>query len=380
MAFLSTLRSRQRLVLLYAGVLSAAAGGVVCVLPGHAIGIAIMAAIALVWAWIIATVVGKRIRERLHELREATDALAGGKPVGSFRTLTNDDCLKLSASVERLSCRLGRLVEEQEELRQRLGRSEKLAVIGELAATVAHEVNNPLDGLQNSLRIFRRRAGDDPQALQLLDMMEQGLARIETTVRRLLSMSRDEPINPRPMAAEAIIDDAVIFVQPRLNRYGIQLVRDFSLEQVTVVADSVQMTQVLINLMINAADAMKDAGGRLTVRCQHADVNGKVWLDVIDTGCGIDEHHLPHIFEPFYSTKTKDAGTGLGLSVAARVVEAHGGRIEVQTESGKGTCFRMELPAASRERHELPKVTREAAAIPVNRGTVRVGPVSTESV
>jgi signal transduction histidine kinase len=360
--------------------MSAAAAGLVCALPGQAFGIALMAAIGLLSAWTIARLASKRIRRRLHELREATDALSGDKLLHPIHALPNDDCLKLSTSLERLSSRLARMLEERDQLRQRLGRSEKLAVIGELSATVAHEVNNPLDGLQNSIRIIRRRAADDPQTRQLLDMMEQGLARIETTVRRLLSMSRDEPIKPKPTPVEAIIDDAVLFVQPRLNRYGIRLVRDFSLEPVIVHADGVHMAQVLINLMINAADAMKETGGQLTVSCQHADVDGKARLNVVDTGCGIEEHHLPHIFEPFYSTKTNGTGTGLGLSVVARVVEAHGGRIEVQTEPGKGTCFCIELPATAVPGNELPRATREASAIPINRSGVRVSAVPTESI
>ncbi len=370
------LRSRQRLLLLYAGITSAAAVVIACALPGQTLGVVCMAVVGAGSAWLVARLGVGRLRRRLHALREVTDALGRGALIEHLESLPNDDCVKLAESVDRLAAQVRRIVEEREQLRQRLTRSEKLAVIGELAATVAHEVNNPLDGLQNSIRIIRRRAGGDPQTRELLAMMEQGLARIEKTVRRLLSMSRDEPIQPVPTPAEDIVDDAVMFVQPRLNRYGIRLVRDFALEPVVVQADGVHMAQVLINLMINAADAMKDTGGQLTVRCRRADVPGKAWLEVIDTGCGIEARHLPHIFEPFYSTKGKGAGTGLGLSVVARVVEAHHGRIDVRTAPGEGTCFRLELPAVVPAPDDsLLEAKREEASVHGAR-PVRVGAVS----
>jgi signal transduction histidine kinase len=364
MHFVSNLRSRQRLLFLYVGITSAAAIVLACALPGQAIGIGCMAVVGVGSAWLVARLGVGQLRRRLHALREVTDSLSRGALIEHMESLPNDDFVKLAESVDRLAAQVRRMVEEQEQLRQRLTRSEKLAVIGELAATVAHEVNNPLDGLQNSIRIIRRRAGGDAQTRELLVMMEQGLARIEKTVRRLLSMSRDEPIQPVPTHAEDIVDDAVMFVQPRLNRYGIRLVRDFSLEPVVVDADGVHMAQVLINLMINAADAMKETGGQLTVRCRPADVPAKAWLEVIDTGCGIEARHLPHIFEPFYSTKGKGAGTGLGLSVVARVVEAHHGRIEVRTAPGEGTCFCLELPAVVPVQEDpLLQAKREEASV-----------------
>lgn len=342
-------------MLLHAALMVVAAGGLLYARPDRATCILVMGLVALASAWLMAELGSRRIRRRLHELRQATDALSCGRLLESAGDLQNDECHKLCESVNRLAAQIRSMVEERDQLRRQLSRSEKLAVIGELAAVVAHEVNNPLDGLQNSIRIIRRKAGNDPGTRELLEMMEQGLARIENTVRRLLSMSRDEPIHPAPTPVEDIVDDAVMFVQPRLNRYGIQLVRDFSLEPVVVRADEVHMAQCLINLMINAADAMGSTGGTLTVRCRLADEAGKAWIEVADTGCGIEEQHLAHVFEPFYSTKGSGSGTGLGLAVVARVVEAHHGRIDVQTRPGEGTCFRIELPAA-----EVPAVQERA--------------------
>lgn len=348
MSLLTHPRARQRLLLVYAGIIAVAGAMLCCALPQQRAGIVVMGAVGLAAAWTIAQVGSHRIRRRLHSLREATDALGEGHLLEHIDHLPNDDFTKLAESVDRIAGQLRELVAEQDRLRQRLSRSEKLAVIGELAATVAHEVNNPLDGLQNSINILRRNPGNSPQIRKLLDMMEAGLSRIEVTVRRLLSMSRDEPIHPVPTRVDEIVEEAVMFVQPRLNRYGIQLVFDFSPEPVLALADHVHMAQVLINLMINAADAMRDRGGTLTVRCRAGggDRSGVVRVEVADTGTGIEPQHLPRIFEPFYSTKGKGAGTGLGLAVVARIIEAHHGRIEVQTKPGEGTCFLIELPAA----------------------------------
>lgn len=274
------------------------------------------------------------------------DALARGDLATCIDHPPDDDFLKLSDSVERVLNQLRENCREHERLRRQLTHSEKLALIGELAATVAHEVNNPLDGLQNSIRILRRGVDNPDQVRQLLDLMENGLYRIEMIMRRLLTMSRNEPLSPEPTRIETIVDDALMFAQPKLNRRRVELIRDLPESLPFAMADRLQMAQVLINLMINAADAMPN-GGKLTIRCRSGDYGRTLLLDVIDTGSGIAPEHLPHIFEPFYTTKSKGGGTGLGLAVVSRVVQAHGGSVEVESEMGKGTRFRISLPAVT---------------------------------
>ena len=341
--FRPRLRWRQRLLLSYVAVVAAVGGMLWCMLPAQRAATTIMAAVGLGAAWLIAGLGNRRIRRRLHELREAADALGGGDLARRIHSLPNDDFTKISESVDRLALQLREMSEEQARLRQSLSRSEKLAVIGELAATVAHEINNPLDGLQNCTKILRRPNRPPGQCEQLLDMMESGLHRMELIVRRLLSMSRDEPIALAPTSLQAVCEDAAFFAAPRLNRHGVKLVRDFPVEPLIVQADAQHLAQALLNLMINAADAMVE-GGTLTVRGR-ADGGGRVTLDVIDTGSGVEPAHLPHIFEPFYSTKPGGRGTGLGLSVVARIVAAHQGTIDVRSEPGLGTTFSISLPA-----------------------------------
>ena len=312
-----------------------------------------MLSASIVTAWIVGRWLTWSLRRRVRELREATDAVNRGDLDRRLDTLAQDDFVKLGEALDRMVQQLRETVREREHLQQRLTRSEKLALIGELAAGVAHEINNPLDGLQNSTRIIRKHLpavekGDAAaldQTRQLLDLMETGLYRIEMIVRRLLTMARDEPVCAVATRIDEVVNDAVHFVRPKLDRNGVKLVSDAPSQPVFAQADRGQLVQVLINLMINAADAMPQ-GGELTVTHRSADDGRRVALEVSDTGEGIAAEHLPHIFEPFYTTKDRGAGTGLGLSVAARIIEAHGGSIDVTSKRGQGTCFRIELPGA----------------------------------
>ena len=323
----------------------AVAIGALCIWPGHYCGIVVMLAGGLGAAWLVAHLTTRYLRQRVREMRETTDAIGEGDLTRQVSRLPHDDFIKLAESLNRLVGQLRETVREQDRLRERLTRSEKLALIGELAAIVAHEINNPLDGLQNSTRIIRRNLDDEVQTRQLLDLMEAALYRIEMIVRRLLAMSRDEPVNLVPTRLDEIINDSVLFVRPRLDRQSIEWVCDTPDRPVSVRADRVQLAEVLINLMINAADAMP-TGGKLILRYRLADEDRRVIIEVSDTGQGIDSAQLAHIFDPFYTTKEKGSGTGLGLTVAARIIEAHGGSIDVTSEPGRGTRFCITLPGA----------------------------------
>lgn len=338
---------RQRFFLVYVAVLGTAVIVLATALPGHTWAILATASVAVAVAWAVLRVGDRRLRHRLRDLRETTDAISCGDFQRRIEPLPNDDFVKLAEALDRMAAQLRARIEEEDRLRRQLTRSEKLALIGELAATVAHEINNPLDGLQASTRIIRRDLDNVEQVHQLLDLMDAGLHRIEMIVRRLLTMSRDDPVNLVPVRVDDILDDAVVFVQPRLQRYGIELVRDFPDDPVSIMADPIQFAQALVNLMINAADSMR-RGGTLTVRCRARQQGRHAVLEVIDTGEGIPEEHRPHIFEPFYTTKSR-GGTGLGLAIVARIVEAHEGRIEVDTEVGRGTRFRITLARATPE-------------------------------
>jgi signal transduction histidine kinase len=337
---------RRRIVASYTALASLAAVVALYIWPSQWPAIVAMLVAGILSAWLLTHMATRIVRRRLHDLREMTEAATQVDPAQEVHIQPNGDFLKLAASVDRLASQLRDTTREQDRLQRQLTRSEKLALIGELAATVAHEINNPLDGLQNSIRIIRRDPANAAQVGQLLNLMENGLHRMEMIVRRLLTMSRDEPVHAAPTRIDEIFEEAAAFVRPRLDRGHVEVICDFPETPVTILADRGQFVQVLINLMVNAADAMP-SGGTLTVCGRAVDQGRRATLTISDTGTGISETVLPRIFDPFFTTKAQGAGTGLGLAVVARIVEAHQGKIEVSSEPGHGTRFSIEMPAAN---------------------------------
>ncbi len=238
----------------------------------------------------------------------------------------------LEAMVEERTCEL-RSAQEQ------LIQSEKLAALGRLAAGIAHEVNNPLQPILNTLEVAIEDIGNsqpvDPQSLRIA---EQEVQRIKGIVARLLDFSRPSTGEMIPVSLPALVDEVVLLTQKQLERMHIRVFR--SLREVPpIYGTPAQLKQVLLNLVLNAAQSMAE-GGDLTIEV-YPEGQGVV-LAVSDTGTGIDDESVNRIFEPFYSTKSD--GTGLGLSVTYGIVQGHGGTIRVHSEVGEGSQFTVWLP------------------------------------
>lgn len=336
---------RQRVLCCYGSLVGLSAAVAFALWPSHWRAILSVLAGATLAGWSARCLATRHLRDSLGKLRQTTDALSRGDLRRPIDDTARQDFVKLAGSLDRLIDHLHQLVEEREQLRRQLTRSEKLALIGELTAALAHEINNPLDGLQNCTRIIRRDPTNIEQTRKLLDLMEEGLYRIEMSLRRMMSMARDAPVTLIDIQIEDVIRDALLVVQPRLDRNQIVLVHESPDPHLRVLADRAQLTQALINLLINAADAMP-GGGRITLRHGTCGEGSHVDLEIIDTGQGIPPDVLPHIFEPFYTTKDGGSGTGLGLAITARIIEAHGGTIGVASQPGRGTCFTLTLQAA----------------------------------
>ena len=228
-----------------------------------------------------------------------------------------------------------RLLEEQ--LRQ----AQKMEAVGHLAGGVAHDFNNLLQVIASRAHLFLSQSRDPEQAVALLRELEQHIGRGAALTRQLLLFSRRETTKREPLDLNDAVRDATEILL-RLLRANISLAAELASEPLPVEADRGQLQQVLMNLTLNAADAMPD-GGRLVIRTA-ARGAAEVCLTVEDTGHGIPMEIRHRIFEPFFTTKEPGQGTGLGLSVVHGAVASHGGRIEVESTVGKGTTFRVVLP------------------------------------
>jgi len=244
---------------------------------------------------------------------------------------------------------VGRLRElERRRLEQALFDSEKLAATGRLAASIAHEINNPLEAIQNALYLLVKRIPDDDPNARFLGIAMKETERMSRILRQMLGFYRPAA-DLAPTDLNALIDEAEALVAKRLRERDVKIERRLEPSLPKVMASADQIKQVILNLVLNSAEAMPQ-GGVITVATEsHRDAasgfirTDAVQVQVSDTGPGIPEEHLPHIFEPFFSTKG-EKGTGLGLWVSLGIAQSHGGRLQVRNRAGGGTIFSMTLP------------------------------------
>jgi two-component system NtrC family sensor kinase len=247
----------------------------------------------------------------------------------------------LSAAYQKLSEYTQRLKENQEQLIQ----AEKLTSLGQMAASIAHEVNNPLSGVLVYTQLLTRRLRSDKLtkdvALENLAKMEAELNRSTKLIRNLLDFARQSPPTLWEVDINEIVSRAFDLAAHSAELQHIQVTKELSPAIPKIVADFDQLQQVCLNLIINAIQAMPE-GGKLTIRTS-IDNDRQVKIEVQDTGCGISPENMSKLFTPFFSTKGKK-GVGLGLAVAYGIVQRHHGRIEVQSKVGEGTTFTIYLP------------------------------------
>jgi two-component system sensor histidine kinase AtoS len=232
------------------------------------------------------------------------------------------------------------------QLEDRLRRSDRLAAVGELAAGLAHEIKNPLTALLTFSRHLSRRFEDPEFRQKFQTVVPRELERINVIVERLLELARPAPLTFKPLRLPALLERVLELYGDRLEAQSVHVARSCARDVPAVWADAEALYRALVNLVANALDAMP-RGGRLTLRVGWSDtetraVGRRVALEVEDTGAGINPDDLDRIFNPFFSTK--EGGTGLGLALTQKIVEDHGGSIDVRGGSGTGAVFRIVLP------------------------------------
>jgi signal transduction histidine kinase len=251
---------------------------------------------------------------------------------------------------ESLRQTLERQQQRDVELSSRLHHTERLASLGQLAAGLAHEIKNPLAGIQGALELLRDETKDD-STRHLHDEMLGELKRVHGILQRLLESGRPAPLRPARLDVARLLADVAELLAPSLRRRQVELAVETAEGLPTIHADAAKIRQVLVNLIQNAGEAMLERGGHVTVRASGFDGDAgeparadspAVVIAVEDDGPGIPPELAASLFQPFFTTKF--SGTGLGLSISKSLIEQHGGRIEFDSIPGRGTTFLIFLP------------------------------------
>jgi two-component system, NtrC family, sensor kinase len=321
--------------------------------------------IVAVFSWLFVwEVVGKPIKA----LKSGTDYLSRGElgyqinvrsqdEVGDLAHSFNGMSLQLRAANEEivrwamtLEDRVEQKTKDLQSAHDHMLHVEKMASLGKMAAVVAHEVNNPLSGILTYAKLLRKWVGSGQtehekrdEAMQCLDLIATESRRCGDLIKNLLTLSRTAPMNVQSTDLNAVVDRSLLLVRHQLELGGIEVQPKLAKDLPSVHCDPAQIEQVLIALIMNARDAMP-RGGNLWLETALTTDESEIEIRVRDDGTGIAPDVLPHVFEPFLTTKESGHGVGLGLAIARGIVEGHNGRIEVRSEFGKGTTFIVTLP------------------------------------
>jgi two-component system NtrC family sensor kinase len=320
-----------------------------------------MSAVSVIFIWWV-------VHRPIKELIQGTQKVARGDldyrlPVrsgdelgilaSSFNKMTEDLSgahSELTGWAHTLEERVEQKTRELRRAHEHVLQSEKMASIGKLAAVVAHEINNPLSGILTYTKLLQKwldrgewDAARREEVSSLLELIASESCRCGEIVKNLLTFARAAPMHMEWADLKTVVDRVVRLVQHQAKLANIQLQLDWAGEIPPVHCDPATVEQVLLALVMNANDAMP-RGGNLWLRMRALPQKGEVQLQVQDDGAGIPPDVLPHLFETFFTTKERGRGVGLGLAISRSIVERYGGRIEVQSELGRGTTFTVTLP------------------------------------
>ena len=238
-------------------------------------------------------------------------------------------------------------ITEKLKLETQLLYSARLAAMGELSSQIAHEINNPIAGIQCCLSLLVDEIKEDNPKRKFLDMTQKEVDRIEKLIQKMRTFYKPSSDTMAPTDVNALIKDMLLFLNQQLQACNIIIQTDLKTNLPKILATEDQIRQVFLNLINNVRDAMPNGGSlAITTSTVNRDTKNYVRIQFGDNGCGIPEEHLPKIFDPFFSTKSESGGSGLGLSISYSIIQRHKGTIRVKSTLGKGTTFIIELPCS----------------------------------
>lgn len=317
---------------------------------------------------IVGLLIWHQVLTPIRALSAGTKAIAGGDLEYSIQFKRKDELGELAVSFNQmvrqlrkarneittwsntLQDRVEKKTRELTQIQTHLVHVEKMASLGKLAATVAHELNNPLAGILNYSRLTDRRLSKGQLSPETITSMREDMTMISdeaircgNIVKNLLLFSKREMEEFSEQDMEKIIKHCLMLIQHHLQLHHIELVKEIPETPVTSTCDGARLQQALLALLVNAVEAMSgNEGGTLTVSLYTEEEY--VCIAIKDTGCGIPEDKINHIFEPFYSGKKEGYGVGLGLSVAYGIIQSHKGQLDVSSVEGQGTTFIVRIP------------------------------------
>ncbi len=314
----------------------------------------------IVLSFLLSLLLTRVVNRPVNKLLAATKTAAHGNLDQTVSIRSHDELGELSESfnnmiselkrsrdaIEEWTQTLERRVQERtQELQQvqdQLVRAGKMAALGELAAGVAHEINNPLTGVLTFSSLLLKKVDEAHPLKKDLENIVQQTTRCRNIVRGLLDFARQRKPDKKDWDIHTLLDRTVTLVENQARFQNIKIVKEFKTGIPMLFVDGDQIQQVFMNIIINAADAMAGDGGTLTIKTNNKD--GTAEVSFTDTGCGMTKENLSKLFAPFFTTKEIGKGTGLGLAISYGIIQSHGGDIEVESQVEKGSTFRIKLP------------------------------------
>jgi two-component system NtrC family sensor kinase len=293
--------------------------------------------------------ISRRISVPIRQLVSASRAVAQGNLDAQVEIMTSDELQVLAESFNAMALALKKRDEQLRDFAtQKIMESERLALIGQLSANVAHELNNPLQGIVTYSHLLLEELPGDAPAVASAEKIVGQANRCRDIIRGLLDFSRQRKPDKTLSDVNAVLEECISLLENQALFHNIHITNDLQADLPLTVVDPSQIERVFMNIIINAAEAMEGSGA-LVLRSRYDAVKDAIEIDITDNGQGISEENLDRIFDPFFTTKDVGHGTGLGLAISYGIVKRHRGTISVESEIGKGTTFSIGLPVITVE-------------------------------
>mgnify|MGYP000377392221 CR=1 FL=1 len=289
--------------------------------------------------------ISRRVSAGIGRMTQAAREMAQGKLDVRVAVRSNDELQDLAEAFNAMASSLQqRDARLREYAHSRIRESGRLAITGQLAAGVAHELNNPLQGILAYAHMLLEKVPPDDPLRPALQKIAAQADRSREIIQGLLDFARPRPPQMRPANLNSILQECLALVEHQAMFHNVRLIRNLQPDLPAAVVDPAQLQQVFMNIIVNAAEAM-DGAGTLIATTRFEPVSRMIHVAISDTGRGIRPEDLERVFDPFFSTKPSGQGVGLGLAISYRIVQEHRGTISVQSEVGRGTTFTVSLPA-----------------------------------